>query len=204
MEIQTEPRKSVKHETILNAATSAFRDIGYDCTSMDRIAELAGASKRTVYNHFGSKEALFQAVVARLLADSMSFKAVDWDSERPLEDQLRDFVRAKTLLSEDKGARCLTRVVLGVYVRQPELLREVIERAAQDENTLTAWLQQAHKAGRLSVPEPELAAHMFGKMTAGVLFWPQLLEGPMDSEERELLTRELVQMFLARYRSASG
>ena len=204
MEIQRESRIAAKRGSILDAATAAFRDEGYECTSMDRIAELAGASKRTVYNHFGSKEALFQAVVARLLQESMSFKEVAWDPDRPLEEQLRDFVLAKTLLSEDKGARCLTRVVLGVYIRQPELLREVIERASEDENNLTTWLQEADKAGRLSVPDPVLAAHMLGQMTAGVLFWPQLLDGPMDLDSREQLTREIVQMFLARYRSASG
>jgi len=171
---------------------------------MDRIAELAGASKRTVYNHFGSKEALFQAVVARLFEESMALNQVEWDPSRSLEEQLGDFVRAKTLLSEDKSARCLTRVVLGVYIKQPDLLREVIARAAEDESVLASWLRQAHQAGHLSVPDPELAAHMFGKMTAGVLFWPQLLEGQMDPDTRERLTRELVQTFLARYRSASG
>jgi TetR/AcrR family transcriptional regulator of autoinduction and epiphytic fitness len=204
MEIQEESRTSAKHETILSAATAAFRDEGYETTSMDRIAELAGASKRTVYNHFGSKEALFQAVVARLFEESMALKQVAWDPNRPLEDQLSDFVRAKTLLSEDKAARCLTRVVLGVYIKQPELLQEVMARAAEDEDTLANWLREADQAGHLSVPNPELAAHMFGKMTAGVLFWPQLLEGQMDPDTRELLTCEVVQTFLARYRSASG
>ena len=45
---------------------------------------------------------------------------------------------------------------------------------------------------------------MFSEMTAGVLFWPQLLKGRMEPETRELLTRELVMTFLARYRTASG
>lgn len=170
---------------------------------MDRIAELAGASKRTVYNHFGSKEALFQAVVARLLEETLTFRPVAWDPNRPLEDQLTDFARARTLLSEDKSARCLTRVVLGVYITQPELLREVIAQARKDEIILATWLHEAHQAGRLSVPDPELAAHLFGQMTAGVLFWPQLLEGQMDSDTQERLTREVVAMFIARYRPAS-
>jgi TetR/AcrR family transcriptional regulator of autoinduction and epiphytic fitness len=204
MEIQRESRIIAKRETILAASTAAFRDEGYESTSMDRIAELAGASKRTVYNHFGSKEALFQAVVARLFDEATALNQVAWDPSRSLEEQLSDFVRAKTLLSEDKAARCLTRVVLGVYIKQPELLREVIARVAEDESVLANWLREAHQAGRLQVPDPELAAHMFGKMTAGVLFWPQLLEGQMDPDTRERLTRELVQTFLARYRSASG
>ncbi len=204
MEIQRESRIIAKRDTILAAATAAFRDEGYESTSMDRIAERAGASKRTVYNHFGSKEALFQAVVARLFEQSTELKGVVWDPERPLEHQLNDFVQAKTLLSEDTSARCLTRVVLGVYIKQPELLHEVITRATGDESFLIGWLRAAHQAGRLSVPDPELAAHMFSQMTAGVLFWPQLLKGRMDSATRERLTHELVATFLARYRSAPG
>jgi len=186
----------------LEAATAAFRDEGYDCTSMDRIAELAGASKRTVYNYFGGKEALFGAVVTKLFDEWMALKRFAWDPNRSLEEQLTEFVRDKTLLSENTAALCLTRVVLGVYIKQPELLKEVMARAAEDEKTLADWLRQAQHAGRLSVSDPELAAQMFGQMTAGVLFWPQLLEGRMDAETRERLTKEVVQMFLARYRSA--
>ena len=203
MKSQDESRISAKRETILDAATSAFRDDGYECASMDQIAELAGASKRTVYNHFGSKDALFQAVVARLFEQSMAMSRVGWDPERPLEEQLARFIRAKARLSEDQASRCLTRVVLGVYIRQPELLREAVSRVAEDEGPLVDWLRRADRAGRLRVPNPELAAHVFAKMSAGVLFWPQLLQGPMDPETRELLTREVVETFLARYRVES-
>lgn len=188
---------------ILEAATVAFRDEGYECTSMDRIAELAGASKRTVYNHFGSKEALFQTVVERLFAGVKALQEVAWDPDRPLEDQLSDFARSKTLVTEQDSTRCLMRVVLGVFIRQPELVREVI-RSAKDETSLVVWLRHAHDAGRLHVPDPELAATVFWAMAGGALFWPQLLEGPMEPERRDLLMREVVDTFLVRYRSASG
>lgn len=201
MKTQEESPINTKRETILDAATAAFRDEGYECASMDRIAELAGASKRTVYNHFGSKDALFQAVVTRLFEQAVAMSQVAWDPERTLEEQLAKFVRAKTRLSEDQASRCLTRVVLGVYIRQPELLREAVSRVAEDEEALVDWLRRADQAGRLSVPNPELAAHVFAKMSAGVLFWPQLLQGPMDQETREILTREVVDTFLARYRA---
>ncbi|UCH28985.1 MAG: TetR/AcrR family transcriptional regulator [Myxococcales bacterium] len=204
MEIQRESRLNLKRDTILEAAIVAFRDEGYECTSMDRIAELAGASKRTVYNHFGSKEALFQAVVARLFEAAAALKQVEWDPERPLEHQLADFARAKTLMVEDEASLCLSRVVLGVFIKQPELIQEVLARAAEDENALVVWLRRAHDAGRLSVPNPELAASMFWAMAAGALFWPQLLEGGIDPAERDVIMNEVVQTFLARYRSASG
>lgn len=188
----------------MDAATAAFRDEGYERASMDRIAELAGASKRTVYNHFGSKEALFHAVVERLFDDAVALKQVDWDPGRPLEDQLGDFARAKALVTEDEASLSLIRVVLGVFIKQPELVQEVMSRAAQDESTLVLWLRKADQAGRLCVPDPVLAANLFWAMAGGALFWPQLLEGPMDPAARELLTREVVQTFLARYRSASA
>lgn len=171
---------------------------------MDRIAELAGASKRTVYNHFGSKEALFQAVVGRLFDDARALKQVAWDPGRPLEHQLADFARAKALVSEDESSLNLYRVVLGVFIKHPELTQEVMARAAQDESSLVSWLDDADKAGRLSVPNPKLAANIFWAMAGGALFWPQLLEGPMDPATRDLLTSEVVQTFLARYRPDAG
>ncbi|MBW2509887.1 MAG: TetR/AcrR family transcriptional regulator [Deltaproteobacteria bacterium] len=204
MKTQKKSRAAIKRDSILEAAIRAFRDVGYECTSMDRIAELAGASKRTVYNHFGSKEALFEAVVARLFEAAAALKNVEWDPERPLEAQLADFARAKTMIAEDDASRCLARVVLGVFIRQPELINEVLVRSTENENALVIWLEKADAAGRLSVPNPELAASMFWAMASGALFWPQLLKGPLDPEERSLIMGEVVETFLARYRSASA
>ena len=107
-------------------------------------------------------------------------------------------------MAEDEASLCLARVVLGVFIKQPELIREVLARASDDENALVVWLEKAHHAGRLSVPDPELAAHMFWAMAGGALFWPQLLEGAIPQAERERIMREVVETFLARYRSASG
>lgn len=203
METQQESRTNPKRETILDAATMAFRDEGFECTSMDRIAELAGASKRTVYNHFPSKEALFEAVVSRLFDEAMSLDQVSWDPDRSLEDQLADFARAKIRLAEGGPSRCLIRVVFGVFIRQPELVREVMARSAEAERPLATWLRKADEAGRLEVPDPDLAAKIFWAMTRGALFWPQLLEAPMPPEAREAMLGEIIATFLARYRPCS-
>lgn len=204
MEILRESRVNIKRDIILEAATAAFRDEGYESTSMDRIAELAGASKRTVYNHFGSKEALFQAVVERLFEHVSSLKQVEWDAGLPIEQQLADFARAKTLAAEEDSTLCLMRCVLGVFIKQPELVREALERAADADNKLVRWLEKAHEHGDLKVDDPERAADFFWSMAGGVLFWPQLLEGKMEPEESERLIEEVVATFLARYRSASA
>jgi TetR/AcrR family transcriptional regulator of autoinduction and epiphytic fitness len=192
-------RGSQKRESILDAATIAFRDEGFEATSMDRISELAGASKRTVYNYFRNKEALFQEVLNRLMDRLVALKEIHWDPQRPLEDQLAAFAHAKAGMLDNPAWLDLLRVVLGVFIRSPELARQTMARGSRGEDRLQRWLRDAHAAGRLHVPDPELAAELFWAMASGALFWPQVFEGPMQPEQRERITRELVATFLCRF-----
>jgi TetR/AcrR family transcriptional regulator, mexJK operon transcriptional repressor len=52
-----------KSDPILMAAKDAFIENGFGNTSMDDVARRAGTTKRTVYNNFGSKERLLEAVI---------------------------------------------------------------------------------------------------------------------------------------------
>lgn len=190
-----------KREAILEAATVAFRDEGYETTSMDRIAELAGVSKRTVYNHFGNKEGLFRAVVDQMIAHAKSLKCIEWDPARSLEDQLGDFARAKTVVASDPAWSGLLRVVLGVVIRNPELTHQTALRAADGDDALVKWLAAAHAAGKLNVPIPIIAANVFWAMITGALFWPAVFGMPMTADEKAIITRELIETFLTRYRA---
>ena len=53
----------LKRAAIEQAAMDLFVRDGFDRTSVDAIAEQAGVSKRTIYNHYGDKENLFLSVV---------------------------------------------------------------------------------------------------------------------------------------------
>jgi len=61
------PSDSGKHDAILDNARRMFTRLGFDRTGMDELAQHAGVSKATIYNHFDSKEALFDATFERLL-----------------------------------------------------------------------------------------------------------------------------------------
>ena len=54
---------ATKQEQILHAAGDLFLDLGFENTSMIKVAEAAEVSKQTIYSHFGSKEELFTAVI---------------------------------------------------------------------------------------------------------------------------------------------
>ena len=53
------PRGQQTHERILEAALTAFGEAGYDRTSLDRVAELAGCSRVAIYQYVAGKEELF-------------------------------------------------------------------------------------------------------------------------------------------------
>ena len=86
---------SKKRESIVDAAIEVFQAEGYDNASMDRIAERADASKRTVYNHFPSKDILFEAVIERFMRETVALKEIPYDPARSLEAQLDRFANAK-------------------------------------------------------------------------------------------------------------
>ena len=54
-----------RRQQILDAAAGAIIRLGYDKTTMSDIAEEAGASRRTVYLYFKSKEELFEELLYR-------------------------------------------------------------------------------------------------------------------------------------------
>ena len=86
-----------KREAIVAAAIAEFRANGFEVTSMDKIAATAGVSKRTVYNHFPSKEELFAEILHQLWASSVAQLDVSYASDRPLREQLRGLLEAQNL-----------------------------------------------------------------------------------------------------------
>jgi TetR/AcrR family transcriptional regulator, regulator of autoinduction and epiphytic fitness len=57
---------SDKVEQILSGAMQEFLKHGFAGTSMDKVAQAAGVSKATVYNHFQDKEGLFKTLIEQL------------------------------------------------------------------------------------------------------------------------------------------
>ncbi len=58
------PKDLEKHQRILDAAKILFLECGYDGCSMNKIAQKAGVTKLTVYNHFQDKETLFTGAIS--------------------------------------------------------------------------------------------------------------------------------------------
>lgn len=78
-------------ERILEATTELLAERGLEETSTRAICEAAGITAPTLYHHFGTKDALFEAVVAEGLARFLKGKRGAISGDEPVENVRRGF-----------------------------------------------------------------------------------------------------------------
>src|SRR5579872_6271002 len=81
------PANEALGETIVDAARELFVELGFQATTLDKVAQRAKISKLSIYRHFENKEALFGAAfTARChqLIPQALFEGVDGSAEDPL------------------------------------------------------------------------------------------------------------------------
>jgi TetR/AcrR family transcriptional regulator of autoinduction and epiphytic fitness len=190
-----------KRAAILQAALESFRRDGFHATTMDGIAERAGVSKRTVYNHFPSKDELFDVVIQTLWNELVPLHEQLPDGEASVEARLRDIGerRLQVLLKLDVVG--LFRVLLAESMRTPELARAYGPDERRAFMGLGPLLRDEIARGRLQVEHLELAAAQFWGLVLNPLFWPHVLglRASPEQRERQLVVNEAVAVFMARY-----
>jgi AcrR family transcriptional regulator len=110
---------------ILDAAQRVFLKRGYQSATLDEIAETAPASKPTIYAHFPGKEALFEAVVARVIEGLTDFAGFA-PKGRSVQDKLAGLgiEVVERFIDETIG---ITRATIAEAERFPKLSRQVHE-----------------------------------------------------------------------------
>ncbi len=189
-----------KRAAIVQAAIAEFREFGFTGTRMDRIAATAGVSKRTVYNHFSSKDELFSAILWQLWEASRALERVVYDPARPLREQLLAFLQQKLRLLADPNFIDLSRVAIAELIHAPERARSMVDKLAEKEEDLTVWMRAAQADGRLRADIPPFeAAHQLQGMLKAFAFWPQITLGQplLDEAAQQRLMHDCVDMFLA-------
>ena len=190
-----------KRSAIIEAAIDEFRLAGYETTSMDRIAARAGVSKRTVYNHFPSKEVLFAQILRHLWEAIAGNEELAYRADRPLRDQLLEQIAQKFRLLNDEAFVSLARVAIAAGIHSPERARDMVSRMSEREEGLTVWIRAAAAAGRLKTNDPVFAAHQLQGLIKSFAFWPQItLALPtLDAAAQKQVAESAVDMFLAYY-----
>ena len=78
-------------QRLLDAATAEFAARGIAGARVDRIAAAANANKRQIYDYFGDKDALFDAVLDRFTEDAVDAVPIDADDLPAYAGRLFDY-----------------------------------------------------------------------------------------------------------------
>ncbi|MES2316945.1 MAG: TetR/AcrR family transcriptional regulator [Pseudomonadota bacterium] len=188
-----------KRLAILDAAADQFRAHGFEASSMDKIAALAGVSKRTVYNHFPSKEELFAETLVQLFHNSAAILELPYRPDAPLREQLLELIRLKVATLADSNFLALSRVAIAEAVHAPERARAIVARLGEREEGVSAWIRAAQADGKLKPVDPAFAAALLQGQVKAVAFWPQVTMGapPLEPATQAQLVDAAVSMFLA-------
>ncbi|MUI55107.1 TetR/AcrR family transcriptional regulator [Aliivibrio fischeri] len=194
-------RSELKREAILAAAKKAYQDDGVQNTSMDKLAALAQVSKRTVYNHFSSKEALVMELLSDLWQNSMSDIDIQFSENVSIQDQLERLLLAELNVIGAQSYLDLAKVAFGHFFYKPDELQLQVEKMAEQETALSRWLQLMMDTNKLTIDDKHKAGVQLHSLLKGSAFWPQLvgLRAVLSLEEKEQLVTETADMFLSRY-----
>jgi AcrR family transcriptional regulator len=185
-------------DRILDVATALFLDDGFGATSIEAVARGAGISKRTFYHRFGGKEALFEAVVRRLVERWTPPFDVALLAAPGLEETLRR--AAEHILSGalTREGLALHRMVIAEAPRFPGLARILHEiGAAAGTERIGRRLQQSAAAGEIKPVDFRFAAEQFITM---VVTGPRRralgLGTPLNQAELRRWIDDTVELFL--------
>jgi AcrR family transcriptional regulator len=198
------PRAELKRQAIVRAARELFLREGFG-VGMDTIAAEAGVSKVTVYNHFGSKEALFTAVITSALDEPLghaSSAALEGlpeaeDLRAALIDAARTWVHT---VRTNKDVTALRNLVAAEQHRFPELGRAWHRHGPEGHHPAVAGaLRTLADQGRLAIPDLEVAIIQL----YALLVHPHMVFSTYGTHIEDTLTDRLivsgVDMFLGYY-----
>jgi AcrR family transcriptional regulator len=156
---------------LIDAAERVFLKKGYHAATMADIACQAGMSKKTLYQVFAAKTALFDA----LLNDRFSVFSVTIEEDvRPPRVVLTDVLRRSVAHALTERQVAIVRLMIAESPRSPEIAA-ALDRlgTGRGKGGLAQWLAAKTAEGALKVVDP--------KETSSLLFWTAAGDFLMES-----------------------
>lgn len=196
-------KSKTKRQTILDVATKAFIELGFNNTSMSEIASRVGGSKSTLYNYFSSKEEIFSAVMEtsakREIADA--FESLDFKQD--IEITLNKFGRQYLASIMRGNILAIWRMAVSESERSDIGQRFYTQGPQRGWKLVSDYLDKKIEEGVLRKSDSGVCAmHLKGLIEAELYLSVVLgVEAAPDSKKIEEVTARAVTVFLLAYRA---
>jgi TetR/AcrR family transcriptional repressor of mexJK operon len=164
------PASQQRRRDILMAGKKVFFTQGYQLASVDQIASAAGTTKRTVYDHFGSKESLFTDVIAFAADQFVGLLPAAADLPRAPEDGIRAFIATLRALVVSPDIVRFQRLVITEAERHPALGQALHDTAITGgERVLADYLAACMAQKRVPPQDAAIAARTLIELSVGAM-----------------------------------
>lgn len=198
------PKDLEKRARILQAAKAIFLKSGYHGTSMNQIAQEAGVTKLTVYNHFQDKVNLFICAITETCEDTLCTKQFDLDTSADFYQTLFIVCSRALQIIYSPEALKLDHVLLELAAEQNPLALQFFEAShTRMENQLAEFFQKAAQLGFIQADDPIYQTELLLTLLLGVRHHKVLLgiTAAPNAQELEQIIRDAIDLFLLKYRN---
>ncbi len=167
-------RRAEKKDYLLDEAIRLFNRYGYHAMGVDRLMAETGIAKTTLYRHFGSKEGLILAALAKV--DEVSRDEMRAFVEKASDDPVKRILAIFDLLAvwfadpEFKG--CPFIAAAGEFSAPSD---PVFQQARQHKRLTLAYVDELARAARL--PEPKRLSQQLTLLLEGAIIYAMIM-GP--------------------------
>lgn len=198
------PKDLEKRARILQAAKAIFLKSGYHGTSMNQIAQEAGVTKLTVYNHFQDKVNLFICAITETCEETLCTKQFDLDTSADFYQTLFIVCSRALQIIYSPEALKLDHVLLELAAEQNPLALQFFEAShTRMENQLAEFFQKAAQLGFIQADDPIYQTELLLTLMLGVRHHKVLLgiTAAPNAQELEQIIRDAINLFLLKYRN---
>lgn len=187
----------VKRQNIIDAAIEEFREQGFLGAKTTAIAKRANVSSRTLYKHFESKEALFEAISQIMIERNGRMGPVPYDPARDFAEQLTDALWRYVGVITEETALGLNRMVISELIRDLDRSRQFFSESLTHDYPVTRLIAEAMDAGVIRRADPALATGQLLGLVKSFYFWPEFFLG--ENPTLKNVMDDCVAMFMAHY-----
>ncbi|GAA5012263.1 efflux system transcriptional repressor MexL [Acinetobacter puyangensis] len=196
------PKDLKKRQAILEAAKNLFLTLGYEGSSMDAIAQNAGVSKLTVYNHFHDKTQLFSAAIEMVCEQRLPKKYYEIGPDSNIENVLHDLGSAFLNMLYSKEAIELMRLMSSLVTSNVELVHLFYQSGpARTQQNMHNFFEQVRVLKLLDIENSQQCAELFLTLLTDCNYdraiW-QIIDLPTP-EQLEITLQQRLQIFFKLY-----
>lgn len=198
------PKDLEKRARILQAAKAIFLKSGYHGTSMNQIAQEAGVTKLTVYNHFQDKVNLFICAITQTCEETLNPKQFELDASVDFYQALFIVCARALQIIYSPEALKLEHVLFELAAEQSPLAEQFFDAShTRLQNQLAAFFQKAAELGFIQADDPIYQTELLLTLLLGVRHHKVLLgiTAAPNAQELEQIIRDAIHLFLLKYGS---